>query len=124
MNAALSARSPPATIQSAYIWTVVGSFFRQFLTFGLSLLLARLLQPSDYGLIGMILVVTSLFGTVQDAGLEQAIVHFPENKERNATSFTLCVLMGALMSLIVFLGAPLFADFYKDPRLTALARAC
>jgi PST family polysaccharide transporter len=66
-------------VRSAYLWTFAGTFVKQGLTFGLSMLLARLLSPADYGLIGIVLVVISYLSSFQDLGLGDAVIYFNDD---------------------------------------------
>jgi len=111
-------------IRHAYIWTILGSTARYVGTLGVSLLLTRLLKPEDYGLIGMISVFTELLSSIYDWGLGQAVVHFREENpaEERPTYFTVSLLLGASFTILLFVSAPLIADFYREPRLVALLR--
>ena len=109
-------------IRRAYFWTLVGNTLRHFGGFAISVLLARLLEPSDYGLIGMVLVVLSLLATFQDLGLGQAMVHFDEQRTTIPTYFTATVLVGSILTGAAILAAPAVAAFYHEPRLTLVLR--
>ena len=119
--------SEPTTIHSrikqAYVWTIAGSAVRYGVTFGLSLLLARLLTAEDYGLLGMMLVFTEFLVGIFDAGLSQAVVHFTEDDaEALPTYFTTSLLLGTTFTLVLFGAAPFIAALYHEPRLTLLLR--
>ena len=84
--------SPPAkdlgaNIQSAYIWTVLGSVAKSSAGFLISLLLARLLEPKDYGLVGEVLVVITIL-SVQESGIGSTVVYF-RDEENLPTYFSL-----------------------------------
>lgn len=104
------------------MWTFVGTFVKQALSFGLTMLLARLLNPADYGLIGIVLVVMTYLSTFQDLSLGEAVIYFNDGEEALPTYFTTATLMGALLTVSTFLLAPWIADFYHQPELVPLIR--
>src|SRR5437868_8617339 len=109
-------------IRSAYRWSVAGNLFKHVVGVGISFLLARLLQPSDYGLIGMVLVFMGLVTTLQDLGFGQAVVYFDEEPSSYPTYFTVTFLMGLLLTLTGIALAPAVASFYHEPRLVPIVR--
>ncbi len=111
-------------IRSAYKWTIAGNLGKHVVGLGLSVLLARLLQPRDYGLLGMVWVFVTILQALQDLGFGQAIVHFHKDDESvMPTYWSTTFLLGMTLAALNYLAAPLVADFYHEPRLTALLRA-
>jgi O-antigen/teichoic acid export membrane protein len=104
------------------MWTLGGNLAKSLIGFGLSILLARLLQPSDYGLVGMVLVVISILTVLLDLGLGKAVVYFTEEEASLPVCHTVTVASGIILTAVSFWSAPLVADFYKDARLTVLLR--
>lgn len=86
-----------------------------------TMVLARLLTPADYGLIGMVTVVVN-FGTMfKDAGLSMATVQKDKiTHEQISTLFWINVLISVVLGLCVLIGSPLVAMFYGKPELTAV----
>ena len=93
-----------AKIRAAYVWTTAGNLLRHTIGFGISILLARLLQPSDYGLIGMVLVFSNILVSVQELGLGDAVVHFNEDESSLRTYYSVTLLAG-VMSMSALLSA-------------------
>jgi O-antigen/teichoic acid export membrane protein len=111
-------------IRGAYLWTSVLQVGKNLLGFAISILLARWLQPSDYGLVGMVTVLISIVSVFQDWGIGQAVIYFrDESEEHLATYFTVTTATGLLLTLITFLSAPVIAGFYHEPRLVAIVQA-
>jgi len=110
------------SLRSAYMWTLGGNLAKSLVGFGLSILLAKLLQPSDYGLVGMVLVVISILTILLDLGLGKAVVYFTEEEASLPVCNTVTVASGIILTAVSFWSAPLVADFYKDARLTLLLR--
>jgi teichuronic acid exporter len=111
-------------IRHAYFWTVVGSTARYGAGFVISLVLAHLLRPADYGLIGMMAVFTELLASVFDWSIGPAVVHFYEegNSDEISQYFTFSLMLGVAFTLLLIFSAPLIADFYHEPRLVLLLR--
>lgn len=85
--------------------------------------MARLLLPSDYGMIGMLAIFLQLSQTFVDCGFTNALI---QRKERTETDFSTAFYCNILISItiygILFLSAPLIADFYQLPQLTSVTR--
>jgi O-antigen/teichoic acid export membrane protein len=86
-----------------------------------TILLARLLVPQDYGLIGMVAILTSFLGMFQYMGLSTATIKWSELDHRQvSTLFWLNMGLSAAIMLVALAGAPLLAWFYKEPRLVGI----
>jgi len=84
-------------------------------------ILARLLSPKDYGLIGMVAVVTNFVALFKDLGLSLATVQRPEITSRQvSTLFWLNVLLSLMAMTVLFALAPVLSWFYGEPRLTLI----
>lgn len=86
-----------------------------------TVVLARLLTPQDYGLVGMVTIVVSFVGMFQYLGLSTATVQWAELTHRQvSTLFWVNVGLSAAIALGVAAGAPLVAWFYGEPRLVGV----
>jgi O-antigen/teichoic acid export membrane protein len=99
--------------------TFVAQGIKVVLNMGSTVVLARLLTPADYGLIGMVTGVTGFVEMFKDAGLSMATVQRERiTNEQISTLFWLNVALSVgLMSVVIAL-APVVAVFYHEPRLT------
>ena len=80
--------------------------------------LARLLTPKDFGLVGMVTAFTGLLSLFRDFGLSAAsIQRVTVTKEQTSTLFWVNMLIGAALTAIAVLLAPAVAHFYHEPRL-------
>jgi PST family polysaccharide transporter len=87
----------------------------------ISAILARLLTPSDFGLIAMVLVFSNFAAIFSGFGLQSAIVQKKEVSDEALSSiFWINVGLGALLTLALAASAPLIAAFYSQPRLTPI----
>jgi PST family polysaccharide transporter len=102
------------------------TLFSQGLKFLISvtttMVLARLLTPSDYGLMGMVAILTGFVGLFRDLGLSTATIQRPEiNHRQVSTLFWLNATLGLATALLTCLAAPAIAWFYREPQLVAIA---
>ncbi|MGW6131952.1 lipopolysaccharide biosynthesis protein [Cellulomonas sp. NPDC055163] len=87
-------------------------------------LLARLLDPHDYGLLAMVLAVIGVGEILRDFGLSSAAIQAPELSRGQRTNlFWINTALGAVLALAVLAGAPLLAALYDEPDVTPVARA-
>jgi teichuronic acid exporter len=102
-------------------WDLLDKVFNQGIGFVISIVLARLLTPEDFGLVGMVLVIVGFSQIFMDLGFSTALVQKQEVSEQEySTVFYLNVLVGALLSLLTFLSAEAIAAFYEQPTLVTL----
>lgn len=106
------------------LWSAIDRFSSQGIAFVISIILARLLTPHDYGLIAMIGIFISISETFVDSGLSSALVR---NKNRSeidcSTAFYVNIVIGAVCYGILFVCAPLVSKFYNEPELSNITRA-
>jgi lipopolysaccharide exporter len=87
------------------------------------MILARLLAPSDFGLLGLALLALSIFSTASLLGFQAALIQKKENVDQYLnTAWTIEMLRSFLLFLLVFLAAPLIASFFKNPEAARLIR--
>lgn len=92
------------------------------ITIGATSILARLLTPEDYGLIGMVAFVIAFLSTYKDLGLAAATIQVPElNSDQVSTLFWINISVSAIISVLMIAISPLISRFYGDSRLTAIA---
>ncbi|HBB87845.1 MAG TPA: lipopolysaccharide biosynthesis protein [Blastocatellia bacterium] len=86
-----------------------------------TIVLARLLTPEDYGLIGMVAILINFVGMFQYLGLSTATVKWAElNHRQVSTLFWINMGLSAAIMLITIASGPLLAWFYKEPRLIGI----
>lgn len=87
------------------------------------IILMKLLTPADYGIVGLLAIFSGVASTIQESGFTMALVNRQHinHKDYNAV-FWFNILVGWGLYLILFLSAPLIADFYEKPELIPVAR--
>lgn len=110
-------------IRRGLIWNSLSNFCKYGLTFVGTMVLARLLSPEDYGLIGIISVFIAVADVLVSGGLGGAVVKKTDAKEIDfSTLTTYNIGVSVLLYLLFFLLAPVIARFYSEPILESLIR--
>lgn len=105
------------------IWSSVERFSVQGIAFVVMIVMARILTPEDYGLVGMVTIFIAVSQSLVDSGFSQALIRKQDRTETdNSTVFFFNIAVGLFLYLILFLCAPLIARFYDQPLLTPLTR--
>ena len=105
------------------IWKLLERFSTQLASFVISIILARILMPTDYGIIAIILVFINIANVIIDGGFNTALIQKKDADQTDfSTIFWFCLFMAAVIYLFLFLGAPLIASFYKKDVLTPVLR--
>ena len=104
---------------SGSIWTLLETFSTQIVQFIVSVILARLLGPKDYGLIALTGIFTAISVAITDAGFEKTLIQKKDlTSLQTTTIFYINVLLGLLITLIFIALAPFIAVFFNEPKLT------
>ena len=108
---------------SGMFWTSLQQISRQGISFLVSIILARLLLPSEFGLIAMIGIFMGLGTTLIYSGLTQSLIRTPNVDETDFSTVFYFNLVGSiLIYIVIFFTAPLIAAFYKQELLTKIIR--
>lgn len=108
---------------SNFIWRFAERCGAQLVTCIVSIVLARILTPSDYGTIALVTVFTTILQVFIDSGLSTALIQKKDADDLDFSSvfyfnFVICIIL----YLIMFVSAPFIADFYKDSSLVSIVR--
>lgn len=105
------------------VWSSIERFSVQGIMFVVMIIMARILTPADYGLVGMLTIFIAISQTLVDSGFSNALIRKQDRTETdNSTVFYFNIAVAALLYLILALCAPLIARFYNEPQLTELTR--
>jgi O-antigen/teichoic acid export membrane protein len=103
------------------LWSAGASVTQQALNFTVTVVLARLLVPADFGLVATIAIFTGFVSLFVDFGLSAALIQRPSLTERHRSSaFWLNLAVGILLAALVAAVAPAIARFFHEPSLVAL----
>ena len=106
-----------------FIWRFAERCGAQLVTFIVSIVLARILAPEDYGTIALVTVFTTILQVFVDSGLGTALI---QKKEADDLDFSSVFFFNFAVCLILYIGmfiaAPFIAEFYNDSSLTSVVR--
>lgn len=104
-------------------WSAADALLGQGVTFIVGLVLARLLSPDEYGLIGICLIFTTVLNGIVDSGFSNALIRKKKvTDEDYNTMFTTNMAISIVLYVLLFISAPLVSDFFHRIELTALVR--
>ena len=105
------------------MWSAIDNVAQFGVGFVVSIVLARLLSPDDYGLIGIITIFTSVCTAIIGGGFSSALIRTknPSDDDYN-TAFIINLGLSLVLYAFVFLFSPLIADFFGREELVALTR--
>lgn len=104
-------------------WSMIETLSSYTVRFVIGIVLARLLTPNDYGLIGMITIFLSISDTFVNAGFGQAFIQKKNaTKEDANTVFAINFVLGVALYVLFWFLAPVIARFFNQPILTTLVR--
>lgn len=103
---------------SGLLWSFMDSFATQGITFIVGIILARLLSPREFGLIGMITVFIAISSSFINSGFGNALIRKQDCTEKDfSTVFYFNLVMGGLFFWILFFSAPAISRFFNEPQL-------
>lgn len=111
------------TVIVNFIWRFAERCGAQGIGFVVSLILARLLNPTDYGTVALVTVFTTILGVFIDSGMGNALIQKKDADDLDYSSvFYFNMAMCIILYVIMFFCAPLIANFYEKPELVSLTR--
>lgn len=105
------------------IWSSVERFSVQGVQFLVMLIIARILSPKDFGLVGMLAIFIAVAQSLIDSGFSQALIRKQDRTEiDNSTVFYFNIVVSVLLYALFYAIAPWVASFYEEPQLCRLMR--
>ena len=104
-------------------WSAADALLGHGVTFIVGIVLARLLSPEEYGLVGIVTIFTTVLLSIIDCGFSNSLIRKKNVSEDDyCTLFFFNLVLSLLMYLLLFLGAPWIAYFFERSQLVALVR--
>lgn len=108
---------------NGFVWSFIDNLSRQIAAFIFGIVLARLLKPSAFGLIGLLMVVIAVSQAIIDSGLTQALIRKKQCSSLDySTVFIFNFVLSIFIYAILFLGSPFFASYFNEPKLELLTK--
>lgn len=105
------------------IWSAIERFSVQGVSFLLSIVIARLVTPGEYGLIAMLAIFMAIAQTFIDSGFGNALIQKKDRDEVDySTVFYFNIAVSSILYVVLYFCAPLISRFYNEPALTAVTR--
>ncbi len=108
---------------NAFLWDFIGKIANHGVSFVISIILARLLSPEEFGLIAMINVILVMATILMDVGLGRSLVQRKRLLPIHYSSvFYFNFFVGSLLTIITYFSAELISNFYERPELIILTK--
>lgn len=110
-------------VKKGFAWSLLENISLQGIRFFIGIVMARILAPSDYGMVGMLTVFIVISDLLINSGIGSALIKKQDRTETDFhTAFVFNVSVGIALYLILFFSAPLIAAFYNVPQLNSLTK--
>ena len=104
-------------------WKFIERMGVQGIQFIVQIVLARILLPQDYGLISLVAIFISIANVFVQSGFNTALIQKKDADELDFSSvFYLSLGVATIIYILIFFGAPLVSNFYREPELTIVLR--
>lgn len=108
---------------SSAAWKMVESLSTRGVSLLISILLARMLAPEDYGIVALTAIFINLSSSLVTSGLGTALVRKKDVDNVDYTTvFIFCMMIAAVLYVVCFFAAPFIADFYEEPMIKPVLR--
>ena len=106
---------------SGTVWMIGARWVTRCIGLLSMVILARLLAPQDYGLMAMAMLAYGLLETIAYAGVDLALMRKgADSREHFDTAWTIQLLQGGFVALLLLVAAPLTATYFSEPRVVAV----
>jgi O-antigen/teichoic acid export membrane protein len=104
-------------------WSFAERFTAQGIHFVVMIVIARLLSPKEFGLIGMLAIFIAVAQSLIDSGFSQALIRKQDRKDIDKdTIFYFNIIVSVVLYALIYISSPWVASFYGEPQLTIIMR--
>lgn len=108
---------------SSMLWKLLERFSSQIVSFAISIILARILSPNEYGIIAIIIIFISIANVIIDGGFNTALIQKKDADQTDfSTVFWFCLFLSFVLYAVLFISAPFIARFYGNTLLIPVIR--
>lgn len=106
------------SLVNSLVWKLLERFGVQGISFIIQIILARILSPDDYGVLSVMIIFTTLANVFIQTGFNTALIQNKDVTEEDYSSvFWISIIMAFLIYVLLFVIAPIIADFYDMPTI-------
>lgn len=106
-----------------YLWSILGRFLPSFIFLAASFVLARILTPNDFGLVGVLAILFTVASALTDAGLGGSLIKEKTITDTDcSTIFNFNIVISLILYVILFFTAPWIEEYYNLDNLSMVAR--
>lgn len=110
-------------VTKATVWAIIDRFSSQIVAFLIGVILARLLTPDDYGIIGMTTIFIAISNVFIDSGFANGLIRKLDRTESDlSTAFIFNIVVGVFSYFVLYFSAPTISDYFSEPLLTPVLR--
>ncbi|MDK2979742.1 MAG: teichuronic acid exporter [Chloroflexota bacterium] len=109
------------TIRGTF-WSYLSVYTGKFMVFISTIILARLLSKSDFGVVGYAFIVTSFLDALNGLGIGPALIYHEDEPETADTAFWLGLAVGLGLFILTWIAAPFIGDYFHDDRAVGVVR--
>jgi PST family polysaccharide transporter len=110
--------------ESGIKWSIIDQIFKVLVSLGVSIFLARLIDPKEFGLFALVTVSVGFLTIFKDFGLGAALIHKDDPTQLEIDSvFWFNIFLALFISVIVFFGSYFMAVFYDEPKIVGIMQA-
>lgn len=104
-------------------WTFIGDIFNKIIIFAVGILLARILSPSEYGLVAIVTIFTSLSIPLANSGFSQALIRKNSPTQNDySTVFYFNFFIGLILYILLYFLAPSISNYFHEQQLIKITR--
>ncbi|MEG1854776.1 MAG: lipopolysaccharide biosynthesis protein [Acinetobacter sp.] len=110
-------------VRSGLAWSAIERFASQGVQFIVSIIIARMLMPSDYGVVAMAMILLVILQVINESGFGEALMQKLDRDDLDiSTIFVFNLAIGVFLYSLVYFSAPLMSDFFQEPQLIFINR--
>ena len=107
----------------ATLWSFIERFSTQIISFLIGIVLARLLSPDDYGVVGLTTIFISISNVFIDSGFANGLIRKIDRTEKDlSTAFIFNIIIGVIAYIILWILSPYIAKYFDEPLLKILIK--
>jgi teichuronic acid exporter len=105
------------------LWSSIESFASQFISLIVGIILARMLTPKEFGLIGMVTIFIAVSQSFLESGFSNALIRKKDCTQTDySTVFFFNLAAGVIFFIVLFISAPAISNFFKEPELKTIVQ--